>query len=366
MGIGIDDIDFDDEGVVIDNGAPSYEPLYYDNQGDDDQEPPTNQGNEGNQDNENQEGNQQSQNEDEDALTSYLRFKGIEDPSKIKFENENGETEELDWNSLSKEEQLNILKTSDEDPDTALDDAEIELINQMRTADLTPEEFIQAIKQQGAAEYAKSLETTPQYQIDDLTDDELFILDLQTRIEDITEEESLQALEKAKSDEALFAKQMAGIRNEYKRIEDEANERENAQQEQLKAEQYQQFEDSVLNSIQKFNKVGGLDIEMDVDDMNDVANFILSADGAGVNYLAKALNNPDTLVKMAWFAIKGEQAFNDITEYFTNQIKEVSRTQYAKGLEDGKAGKSQGTSRVVTRKPNTRETRTYTSIDDLD
>lgn len=364
MAIGIDEIDFDDEGIVVDNATPTYEPLEYDIH-DDGSEPQVTTVDEGTTDSGNDD-NQQTVEEEEDALTSYLKFKGIEDPSKIKFENENGETEEIDWNSLSREEQLNILKTSDEDPDTALDDAEIELINQMRTADLTPEEFIQMIKQQGAAEYAKTLEETPQYKIDDLTDDELFILDLQTRIEDITEEESLQALEKAKSDEALFTKQMAGIRNEYKRIEDEANERESAQQEQLKAEQYQQFEDSILNSIQRFNKVGGLDIEMDVDDMNDVANFILSADGAGVNYLAKALNNPDTLVKMAWFAIKGEQAFNDITEYFTNQIKEVSKTQYAKGLEDGKAGKSQTASRVVTRKPNTRETRTYTSIDDLD
>ena len=364
MAIGIDEIDFDDEGIVVDNSAPTYEPLEYDTH-DDGSEPQVTTVDEGTTDSGNDD-NQQTVEEEEDALTSYLKFKGIEDPSKIKFENENGETEEIDWNSLSREEQLNILKTSDEDPDTALDDAEIKLINQMRTADLTPEEFIQMIKQQGAAEYARSLESAPKYQIDDLTDDELFILDLQTRVDELTVEEAQSALEKAKADESLFAKQMAGIRAEYKRIEDSNRERIAAEEDKEKEQQYQQFEDSILSSIQRFNKVGGLDIEMDVDDMNDVANFILSADGAGVNYLAKALNNPDTLVKMAWFAIKGEQAFNDITEYFTNQIKEVSKTQYAKGLEDGKAGKSQTASRVVTRKPNTRETRTYTSIDDLD
>lgn len=35
-------------------------------------------------------------NDDEDILTSYLKSYGIKDPSKIAFENEDGETEEKD------------------------------------------------------------------------------------------------------------------------------------------------------------------------------------------------------------------------------------------------------------------------------
>ena len=149
--------------------------------------------NEDNQDGVEPEGGTEDENEEEDALTAYLKTKGISDKSKIKFENENGEQEELSWDSLSKEEQLNILKDNT-DPERDLDDAEIDLINKLRESSLTPDEFIQAMKQQGASEYARSLEENQKFLIDDLTDDELYILDLQTRIEDITEEEAMEQI----------------------------------------------------------------------------------------------------------------------------------------------------------------------------
>jgi hypothetical protein len=38
---------------------------------------------------------------------------------------------------------------------------------------------------------------------------------------DVTDEEAQEALERAKSNETLFSKQIQAIRNEYKAIEDE-------------------------------------------------------------------------------------------------------------------------------------------------
>lgn len=303
----------------------------------------------------------------EDAITSFLKSKGIEDPQKIKFENEDGTIEELDWNNLTPEEQLNILNTSnDNGDDNDLDDSEIDFINMLRTNGLTPSEYVAMIKQQGAAEYAKSLEESPKYQIDDLTDDELYVLDLQSRIQDLTPEEAQSALEKAKSDESLFAKQVQGIRAEYKRIEDDNNQRLTAQQQQDRQQQFQEFQNSVLTEIQNFTNLGNLDLGMTVDDMNDVANFILSEDGAGVNYFSKALNDPKQLVRMAWFATKGEEAIESITDYFTKEIQKVSREQYAKGVEDGKSGKSTSKRIVKTQvKPNNNQRQTL-SVDDLD
>jgi len=60
--------------------------------------------------------------EEEDIISYLLKEKGIKDPSQIKFEGENGELETRNWNDLSLEEQYNILNTSNEDPDTDLDD----------------------------------------------------------------------------------------------------------------------------------------------------------------------------------------------------------------------------------------------------
>lgn len=45
---------------------------------------------------------------------------------------------------------------------------------------------------------------------------------------------------------------------------------------------------------------------MDKDEKTELANFILGNDGAGVNYLTKALNDPDTLVAASWFLLNGQ------------------------------------------------------------
>lgn len=314
---------------------------------------------------------------EEDIITLLLREKNIGDPTKIKFEDSEGNIQERDWNSLTTEEQLNILRTP-EDEDNSLDEYEIGLINQIRLNQMTPQEFIAAIKQQGAAEYAQTLEQSYNTsKIDDLTDDDLFILDLQSRVEDITEEEAKQALEHAKQDSSLFQKQMKGIRDEYKRIEEERVKMDTLEQQQRDSEQFEEFKDAVLDSIQSLDKISSLDINMDDDDMNEIANFILSTDSAGVNYLAKALDDPQTLVRMAWFALKGEEAIDSITEYFTEEIKKVSQAKYEQGLKDGRAGKKTSVkpSTVVVQTPEEKPqeksqfNRTQTkqiSIDDLD
>jgi len=45
---------------------------------------------------------------------------------------------------------------------------------------------------------------------------------------------------------------------------------------------------------------------------------MLSQDENGYNYLYKALQEPENLVKAAWFILNGEEAFNNISDYFTN------------------------------------------------
>jgi len=45
---------------------------------------------------------------------------------------------------------------------------------------------------------------------------------------------------------------------------------------------------------------------------------MLSQDENGQNYLYRALQDPQTLVKAAWFILNGEEAFDSISDYFTN------------------------------------------------
>jgi uncharacterized ferredoxin-like protein len=49
-------------------------------------------------------------------MSDFLKTKGIDDISKINFENENGEIISRNWNDLTKEEKINILNTPLESP----------------------------------------------------------------------------------------------------------------------------------------------------------------------------------------------------------------------------------------------------------
>jgi hypothetical protein len=43
---------------------------------------------------------------------------------------------------------------------------------------------------------------------------------------------------------------------------------------------------------------------------------MLSRDQSGNNYLFEALQDPETLTKAAWFILNGEEALNEISDYF--------------------------------------------------
>lgn len=275
----------------------------------------------------------------DDFINFLLKSKGIEDITKIKFEDEDGTVIEQDWNKLSNEEKLNILNSSSETPDTDLDDSEIQLINTIRQSGLTPAEYINNIQQQGIDNYIQnSQKAEHQYQIDQYSDDELFIFDLMSRMQDITDEEAQGALENAKSNETLYTKQIAALRNEYKLIEDENLRQAQFEQEEQEREQYNQFANQIADQIGNFDEFSGYDLNLSNDDRDELYEFITGVDGAGNNYFAKALSDPQILVQTAWFALNGKQMLEDITSYFTNEIKQVRKESYKKGLEDGKSG----------------------------
>ena len=289
------------------------------------------------------EGNGEGEREEDKstAIEKYLKTLGIEDPSKIKFENENGEIEEKSWEELSEDEKLNILQTEQNNEDD-LDDDEIDLINRIRLSNMSIQDFVAAIKQQGAAEYAKQLEQNGEQQynyiVDDLSDDELFMLDMQSRLgeDNVTEDELKEALDTAKANEALFKKQIDGLRQEYKRLEDRRNEEETLKYEQQRQEEFETYSNNVINGINNFSSIGELNVTMDNNERQELYDFLTGADAAGINYFQKALADPDTLVRTAWFALHGEDVLRDISQYYNKQIQEVAKENYDKGLKDGK------------------------------
>lgn len=296
-------------------------------------------------------------------MSDFLKTRGINDMSKILFEGENG-LEEKSWDSLSQEEKFGILNTPleqpiSEDNNNDLSEDEINFINILRENNLTPQQYIEQI-QNPAPE--------PQYQVDDLDDDQLFVLDLETRVGDLPDEVAAQALATAKQNEDLFKKQVEGIRKEYKEKEDYQKQQEQAEVEEQRQQAYQEFANSVSDAISQFESVGNFDLNLDDRDREILAGFMLERDEAGNNYLWQALQDPETLTKAAWFILNGEEALNDISEHYAKQIQLISDNQYKKGFEDAKKGNQPSRPTVVIdpSKSKTNQVRQYTSIEELD
>lgn len=301
--------------------------------------------------------NQQT-NTNDDFLVDFLRSKGISDPTKIQFEDENGSIIERDWNSLTKEEKINIANTPLEISDNSeqFDQEELQLINQIRNSGMTPTQYLQSLQ-------GDQIIQEPQYKIDDLSDDEIFLLDLESRVGELTEEEGIQALTNAKQNEEFYKKQIDGIRKEYKEREDYQNQYEQAQIEEQQRQAFDNYQAQVVQAIDSFNSIGNLDLNFEDEDKEELAQFMLSQDENGQNYLYQALQDPVNLVKAAWFILNGDEAFDNVADYFKNQIKLISQNQYNKGLQDANnSGKAQvfiDNSKKVT-------PRQYKTIEDLD
>lgn len=304
-----------------------------------------------------------------DIITELLRDRGIEDSNKIKFEGEDGVITERAWNDLSPEEQKEILNQSpNKDPDVDLDEEEIKMINSMRLHGMNPQEYVQALRNQGAYSYAQQNQSSeePNYEVDDLTDDELFMLDLQYRSPDMSEEEIYQALNNAKQDKEVFDKQMQGTREYYKGLEQDIKNQKSLEAQEKEKESFQEYSNAIMNSIQSIDSIGNLDINLNQEDQEELAQFILGRDQAGINWFGKALEDPDTVVRMAWFALKGEDAFNDIENYISQQIKTASQNSYNKGLEDGKKSRQKESNVVINPKPYQPTNTQKQTINDLD
>ena len=87
---------------------------------------------------------------------------------------------------------------------------------------MTPQQYIDALQGQQTS-------YEPTYKVDDLSDDELYILDLESRVGEISEDEAAQELSIAKQNEELYKKKVEGIRKEYKEREDFISEQEQAE-----------------------------------------------------------------------------------------------------------------------------------------
>lgn len=278
-------------------------------------------------------GSESDSGSNEGFIDALLSLQGIYDKNKIKFEDESGAIVNKSWDSLSNNEKLMIL-SNQEDPDTSLDSLEIGLINQIRESGLTPEQFIQNLQM------AAIPVPEPSYEVDGMSDDELFCIDLLDKVgsDNISDEELQQALDNAKTNPSLYSKQVASLRNYYKDLEEQRYQQIELEKQKEAEDQYEIFTNDVLNSIENFAFSEDIPVDLSYADKEDLANFILTRDASGYSEFGQLLNDPDYFTRAAFWTLRGPEILNEMQ----NQIKEA----YLRGYYENP---NHSNNRVVTR-----------------
>lgn len=266
--------------------------------------------------------NPSTTNETSDLLLNLLAEKGISDPSKIQIEEEDGTISEIDFNELPLEEQLEILNQNT--PEVDLEDHEIETINFLRENNLSIDELIEYHRNLAVQEFLQSQQTS--YTVDELSDEELYKLDLANRYTHLTEEDLALEIEKELNNPDLFKKKVDILREAYKQEELEEQTRLIRESELEQEQQYEELVQTMIETATSTNEL--FDLELEDDDKEEVLQFLLQKDVNGMTEFTKILNDPNALFQLAWFATKGQEAFNTIHDYYK---KEIDLARKAKG-----------------------------------
>lgn len=274
------------------------------------------------------EGNQETPSkgdQEDDLTTEVLKLRGISNPDKIKFEDESGAITERSWDSLTKEEQINILADQREDQGTNNDLAEdeLELINSIRNSGMSVQDYIQTITPQ-----INQPQDTNQF--DTMSDEDLYAFDILNKVgnDNITDEELDAALEAAKANETLFKKTVEGLRQQYNRLQEEQKQNIANQQQAAAQQRYQAFANVVNNQIDNFNSFAGQPIQLSNQDKDNLSEFMLALDEDGSSALGKALQDPRLLTKAAFWLLNEQELIAE--------LQKQQQDAYTRGYNAGK------------------------------
>lgn len=310
-----------------------------------------------------------------DLISSFLMSKGISDPSKIQFENEDGTIEERDFKTIPMEEQLTMLnELSSQTPH--ISDYEQQVLDFVRKNGGDLNAIVAAYQNKAVQDYinahpAQSAEKT--YRIDDYSDDELYIADLAVKFPDFTEEELNEKLEAAKTNEELYKKEVESLRAFYKDAEDQQDKESMEAQQASEQQQYEALQNSLLTAIGNFNEIfldendpTGEALEIEDGDRQVMLDYLLTPGTDGRSQFDKDLSDPAALIELAWLRTHGRDTLTGISQYWKKELADT-RKQLAKANKElEKYRKNDNSDRVVVNetRPNRKNTNA-SSVSDL-
>ena len=250
----------------------------------------------------------------------------MDDPEKILCQDDSGAVVTRSWDSLSREEQINILgnvKEQQDQPNNELENDEINLINAIRNSGMDVNSYLQTLTPQVNQPQQTNV-------IDTMSDEDLYAFDILNKVgsDNITDEELDQALESAKANEALFKKTVDGLRASYNRQYEEEQANIANQQQAAQQQKYQAFANAINNQIDVFDNFAGQKIQLSNEDKDNLSEFMTSLDENGISPLGYALQNPAILTKAAFWLLNEDS----ISAELQKQVQDA----YTRGFNAGK------------------------------
>lgn len=263
-------------------------------------------------------------NSDEDFIIAYLKENGINDPSKLQYSDDEGNISEVDFNSLSNAEKLNIIK---EISNPGLSDYEQQVVQFIRDNG-SLDQIIKYYQDQAVNAYLNEHPEdihTRQYEIDDYTDDELYLANLKMQYPDFSDEELYAKLDSAKINEDLFTKETATLRQRFKEQEDEMLQ----QQRQQEEYQNQVLQQELQSKMQYFTEIA-LDpddpetdfLSVEDEDRNIMLRYLLETGSDGKSQLLRDMEDPQALAEIAYYRTRERDNLTGLTRYWKAQLAE--------------------------------------------
>ena len=254
-----------------------------------------------------------------DYISMLLESKGI-DRNKIQILDDEGNPTEVSFDSLSDQDKFDILNYQE---DSVLpEDHEIQMINFLRQNNMTLQDFAEWQRQEAIQEYLSQQQTVSD--TDSYSDEEIVAYDYINRFgDDMSDEEIDAEIERLKADPEAFAKRVSLLRNAFK-AEEEAQAKLYQDEEAAKqAENEKMFVDTYYQAMSGIDSIQNT--ELDDNDRDELLRFVLEKDQANRTGLSKAMDNPENVLKMAWYLLHGEERVDAMIDYFQKEISKRSK-----------------------------------------
>lgn len=264
----------------------------------------------------------------EKFLTQYGIEAGI-----IEFED--GTKKHFD--ELEKDEQFNVLKSLVEknkaeiEKEYDLDEEEIGFLNFARENKMTVTEAINALVEEAIVKRGGESDSID---YNTLSNDEIYMKYLKELNPDAKKEDLQTELEEAKKLKS-FEKSVNNLKETYIKNQNDAIENEKQKIAKEEAKNLEAEREEIVNTVSSIKHVAGWEISDE--QKNECLSELVEVNEFGDSkFMERVFSSPELLFKVAWLEKYGEKYFDEMSEYYKNQISEArkrGREEAINGLE---------------------------------